>query len=90
VPTVLPVPPVVLELPEVWPGTLPLLEVPLVLEPACAAILTAQPSTIAKVAPVHSLFIRILPMNTSGRLCNHNAIYVMAAYIHTPAAAVGA
>ncbi len=32
-----------------------------VVEPACAEMLTAQPSAIANVAPVHTFFIRYLP-----------------------------
>ena len=64
----LPLLPVVLELPGVWPAVAPLLDVPLVPAPACADILTAQPSTMANVAPVHNLFMRILPMNNERML----------------------
>jgi hypothetical protein len=46
-----------------------------VVEPACAdMVAAAQPSTIANVALVHSLFIRIPPFDTRPRRCNRNAM----------------
>ncbi len=45
-----------------------------VVEPDCADMVTAQPSAIANVAPVHTLFIRYLLNRQRFPLCNHNAI----------------
>lgn len=53
-----------------------------VVEPDCADMLTAQPSAIANVAPVHTLFIRYLPKDTRG-LCAITTPYVTSRAGHT-------
>ena len=48
----------------------------LLVEPDCADMLTAQPSAIANVAPVHTLFIRYLPKDPR-RLCAITTPYAL-------------